>query len=213
MRKLLIPAVLLGAAASVSVPASAQPYRGYQQNYVNDDRIDLRISEIRDRIRRAAAERRISRGEAERLLRQADQIDRLEDRYSRNGLTQWEVQDLRQRVQQLRQQLRFDRQDGPGYGYGDNYGPGYGNQYRDDDRIDMQIRQIEERIRWAAQQRRISGREAEALLRQARYIDELEDRYSRNGLTQWEVQDLRQRVRNLRMQLRFERQDGDNRRW
>jgi|GEM_PF-289576 len=212
MRKLLISAVLLGTAASVSVPASAQPYRGYQQNYVNDDRIDLRINEIEDRIRRAAAERRISRGEAERLLRQAEQIDRLEDRYSRDGLTQWEVQDLRQRVQYLRQQLRFERQDGNGYGNG-NYGPGYGNQYRDDDRIDMQIRQIEDRIRMAAQQRRISPREADALLRQARAIDQLEDRYSRNGLTQWEVQDLRQRVQNLRQQLRFERQDGDNRRW
>jgi TolA-binding protein len=119
MRKLLISAVVLGAAASVSVPASAQPNRGYQQDYRgdqrgyrSDDRIDLRINEIEDRIRRAADRRVISRSEANRLLRQANQIDRLEDRYSRNGLTRWEAQDLRQRVQNLRQQLRFERQDG-----------------------------------------------------------------------------------------------------
>ena len=203
MRKLLISATLIGA-ASVAVPASAQPYRGgYDQNYRNDDRIDHQIRQIEDRIRRAAEQRRISRGEAERLLRQARQIDQLEDRYSRNGLTQWEVQDLRNRVQDLRQQLRFERQDGPDRGY----------DYRDDARVDVQIREIENRIRLAAQQRRISPREADSLLRQARQIDELEDRYSRNGLTQWEVQDLRNRIQDLRQQLRFERQDGDNRRW
>ena len=118
MRKLLISAIIVGAAASVSMPASAQYRRGYdyrpnyQQNYRSDDRIDLRINEIEYRIRRAADRRMISRREAQRLLRQADQIDRLEDRYSRNGLTRWEVQDLRQRVQNLRQQLRFERRDG-----------------------------------------------------------------------------------------------------
>jgi hypothetical protein len=106
MRKILISALVLGATV-VSVPASAQYNRGYR----SDDRIDQQIREIESRIERAAQQRRISRVEARRLLRQADQIDRLEDRYSRNGLTRWEAQDLRQRVQNLRSQLRFERQD------------------------------------------------------------------------------------------------------
>ena len=123
MRKFLISAALLSSFA-VAAPASAQYYgnergydRGYDRDddrrgYRNDDRIDHQIRQIEDRIRRAAANRQISGREANRLLRQADQIDRLEDRYSRNGLTRWEVQDLRQRVQNLRQQLRFERHDG-----------------------------------------------------------------------------------------------------
>ncbi len=98
-------------------------------------------------------------------------------------------------------------------GYDRGYDRDYDRGYRDDDRIDHQIRRIEDRIRRAAQNRAISGREAHRLLREADYIDRLEDRYSRNGLTRWEVQDLRQRVQNLRQQLRFERHDGDNRRW
>ncbi len=92
-------------------------------------------------------------------------------------------------------------------------GGGYDRGYRSDDRIDQQIRQIEDRIERAAERRLISGREANRLLRQADQIDRLEDRYSRNGLTRWEVQDLRQRLQNLRQQLRWERNDGDNRRW
>lgn len=109
MRKILISALLIGATIA-SVPAAAQQHRGYGNR--NDDRIDHQIEQIEDRIRQARDNRRISRGEADRLLRRADQIDRLEDRYSRNGLSRWEIQDLRQRVQNLRAQLRFDRQDG-----------------------------------------------------------------------------------------------------
>ena len=98
-------------------------------------------------------------------------------------------------------------------GYDRGYDRDYNGGYRSDDRIDHQIRQIEDRIRRAAQRRLISGREAHRLLRQADQIDRLEDHYSRNGLTQWEVRDLRNRVQNLRQQLRFERQDGNDRRW
>lgn len=127
MRKILISALLIGASVA-SVPASAQRYdddRGYDRRdydrrghddrgygHRSDDRIDHQIRQIEQRIRQAAQNRTISRNEANRLLRQADQIDRLEDRYSRNGLSRGELQDLRQRVQNLRQQLRFERQDG-----------------------------------------------------------------------------------------------------
>ena len=109
MRKILISALIIGASVA-SVPASAQ-YRGGYGNR-SDNGIDRQIDQIEQRIRQAAQNGRISRGEANRLLRQADQLDRLEDRYSRNGLNGRELQDLRNRVQNLRQQLRLDRQDG-----------------------------------------------------------------------------------------------------
>jgi hypothetical protein len=128
--------MLIGAAA-VSVPASAQSWggdRGYGQSdrgygygygqgrgYRSDDRIDHQLRQIEQRIHHARQQRMISRSEADRLLRHADQLDRLEDRYSRNGLTRWEVQDLRQRLQGLRQQLRFERQDGRWDNRGDRY--------------------------------------------------------------------------------------------
>lgn len=108
MRKFLISAMLVGATAITAAPASAQYGRG---GYRSDDGIDQQIRQIEQRIRQAAQNRTVSRREADRLLRQADQIDRLEDRYSRNGLTGYELRDLRNRVQNLRQQLRFERQD------------------------------------------------------------------------------------------------------
>ena len=111
MRKILISALLIGATIA-PMPASAQYRTDYHRGYRSDDRIDHQIRQIEDRIRQARQNRRISRGEADRLLRQADHIDRLEDRYSRNGLSRWEHQDLRQRIQNLRAQLRMDRHDG-----------------------------------------------------------------------------------------------------
>jgi predicted RNase H-like nuclease (RuvC/YqgF family) len=115
MRKILISALLIGASIA-SVPASAQRYDGYGDRgwgHRSDDRIDQQIRQLEQRIRQAAQNGRISRGEANRLLRQVDRLDRLEDRYSRNGLDRRELQELRSRVQDLRQQLRFERQDGP----------------------------------------------------------------------------------------------------
>jgi hypothetical protein len=122
MRKILISALLIGATAISAAPAAAQYGRGdrgaYDQRggydrggYRSDDGIDQQIRQIEQRIRMAMQNRTISRSEADRLLREASMIDRLEDRYSRNGLTGGELRDLRQRVQNLRQQLRFERQD------------------------------------------------------------------------------------------------------
>jgi hypothetical protein len=105
MRKFLISAALLSATV-VATPASAQ-YYGHR----GEDRIDHQLNQIEQRIRIAADRGTISRGEARGLLRQAHQLDRLEDRYSRNGLSRWERDDLRNRLQHLRQQLRFERQE------------------------------------------------------------------------------------------------------
>jgi len=111
MRKFMISAALLSAAA-VTAPAAAQ-YRDYDRgsDYRGGQSVERQLEQIEDRIRRAEDRDRISRGEANRLLRQADQIDRLYDRYRRNGLTRWEHQDLQNRIHNLRQRLQFERRD------------------------------------------------------------------------------------------------------
>lgn len=123
MRKLIISAILVSTIA-VAAPAAAQQ-RGYNQERYgqNDNRgqqrgyaqqgmgIERELDQIEQRIDRAVDRRTISRSEGQRLTRQAEQIDRLHDRYRRNGLTQQEHSDLQNRLQNLRQQLRFERQD------------------------------------------------------------------------------------------------------
>ena len=111
MRKFLISAALLSAAA-VTAPAAAQ-YRDYDRgsDYGGGQGIERQLDQITDRIRRAEDRDRISRSEANRLLRQAEQIDRLYDRYRRNGINQREHYDLQNRIQNLRQRLQFERRE------------------------------------------------------------------------------------------------------
>lgn len=112
MRKILISAAVI-ASALAAVPASAQ-------NYNRGGNFEQQLDQVEQRIDRAADRRTISRREAEALSRQANQLDRLHDRYRRNGLTRWERDDLQSRLQNLRQRIRFERQDDR-YGRDDRY--------------------------------------------------------------------------------------------
>ena len=108
MRKFLISAVLLSSVA-ISAPAAAQ-YRGghgFQGSNIERqlDQIEQQIDRLRDR-------RLISRDEAFRLERRAEQIDRLHDRYRRNGLSHGERRDLQSRIHNLRQQVQSERREG-----------------------------------------------------------------------------------------------------
>lgn len=126
MRKFLISSALISVAAAAA-PAYAQydgryddrryddrryeDRRGYD-DYRGGQRIDQQLAQISQRIDRAYQRRLISSNEARRLQREVEQLDRLEDRYSRNGLTGWERQDLQRRLQSLRQRLQWERQEG-----------------------------------------------------------------------------------------------------
>lgn len=107
MRKFVISAALI-AAATVAAPASAQSYR------YHGGQIERQVDQIENRIHRAAERRVISKREASRLLGQANQIDRLADRYGRDGINSREHRDLQNRLAQLQQQLRWERQDRDG---------------------------------------------------------------------------------------------------
>ena len=108
MRKFLISAMLLSSVA-ISAPAAAQYRGGYGHQGAN---IERQLDQIEREIDRLRDRRLISRDEAFRLDRRAEQIDRLHDRYRRNGLSQFEHRDLQNRIQHLRQSVRAERREG-----------------------------------------------------------------------------------------------------
>lgn len=119
MKTLLMSAALIGLVAAAA-PASAQYQndrygQGYGQQGYNNGDVRARIQRIDERVDRLAQNGRISRREAVRLGQEVDRLRYLEQRYSRNGLTRWENEDLQRRVYALQQQVREDRQDGRGY--------------------------------------------------------------------------------------------------
>jgi hypothetical protein len=112
MRKFLISAALMSAAAVTAAPAQAQ-YRGPGAGYgeFRGGGIQRELAEIRQQIRIGAERGMLSRGEAIRLSRDADRIDERLRRKAWDGLSFREREDLQRRVQQLRERLRFERFD------------------------------------------------------------------------------------------------------
>jgi len=121
--------------------AAAQPYRGdnyrgdnYRgDNYRSDDyrgqpdrgygrgegqRLEMRIQ-------RAADRGALSWREARFLRAEVDAVQRLEWRYSRDGLSRWEANDVARRYDTIRARIRWERSDGDGVP-GQRYGSGYG---------------------------------------------------------------------------------------
>lgn len=121
MKKMMIPALAL-AAASVALPAAAQSYgygdrdhrdgRGrYEDNYRGWQSINQRQANLDRRIDMGVRNGQLSRREAVRLRAEFNQIARLEARYRRGGLTQWERADLDRRFDRLSAQIRSERRD------------------------------------------------------------------------------------------------------
>lgn len=113
MRKFLISAALVSAAAmAVATPAEAQ-YRGQGYGYgeVRGGGIQRELMEIRQQIRIGFERGALTRHEARDLTRDADKIDDRLRRKSWDGLSFREREDLQRRIQNLRQRLRFERFD------------------------------------------------------------------------------------------------------
>ena len=110
MRKILL-SIVLASTALGAVPASAQYWRIQPtvQRQIQSD-----INQLANRIQRAEQRRTISPREARSLRREAIQVQRLYNRYSRNGLTRSEVAQLESLVNRLRQRLRLERRDWDG---------------------------------------------------------------------------------------------------
>jgi hypothetical protein len=107
MKKILLSMAALSALA-IATPASAQ------LGVLADSRIDVRINDLQSRIQAGVQQGSISRQEAQSLRAQLRELSRLERQYSRDGLSRGERQELQQRIQSLRQNIRTAEMSGGG---------------------------------------------------------------------------------------------------
>lgn len=121
MKKLLVSLALASSALITSAPATAQYYGrpGYDDRYDRYDRgYGFRADNIRERLERIGYridrnfERgALTRGEAQRLRWELNNIQRLAQRYSYDGLSGWERNDLERRINWLQNRLQRERWD------------------------------------------------------------------------------------------------------
>jgi len=137
MKRLLLGLAI--SAAAITGPVVAQsPDNRYQDrpgSYRDDDNgrgnISARIEQLRERIETGVQSGAISRREALSLRSSLRSLTQLERRYSRNGLTNEERQDLQSRLRSLRQEVRQVDNGAPG-----RYDDRGRESGRDDDRYD-----------------------------------------------------------------------------
>lgn len=116
MKKFLIAGAALAAAVvATAAPASAAPFGANNQYertaFVNGRDINREQASIAQRIEMGQRTGAISFREATRLRASLRDIAQLERRYSRDGLSRWEVTDLDRRLDVLSRQVRFERHD------------------------------------------------------------------------------------------------------
>lgn len=111
--------VVTGAAAAGA--ASAQGWyggRGWHDDRGEWVHIERRKIQLDRRIENGLRSGQLTPREARRLQREFDDIARLEYRYSRNGLSPWEMAQLDRRFDRLAAQIRWERRDDDRrYGY------------------------------------------------------------------------------------------------
>ncbi len=121
MRHLIISALAATALAAAVTPALAQPYdRGSDRHYDRgqDDRdfngggINERQDRIEARIEEGERGGGLNRREAFRLRDELRSIERLEQRYRRDGMSGWERSDLERRLDSLSSRVFAERHDG-----------------------------------------------------------------------------------------------------
>jgi HAMP domain-containing protein len=110
MRKFML-SIVVASTAFAAVPASAQVWQ-LQPTIRREIQSD--INQLQRRIDRAQQRRTISVREARGLRQQARDVQRLYNRYGRNGFTRNEVYQLEVEVNRIRQQLRLERRDWDG---------------------------------------------------------------------------------------------------
>jgi len=121
MKNILMSMAAVSALA-IAAPAAAQysnsgyqgQYQGgqyqngqYQMNGNANNNLSMRIGQLQGRIQAGVQSGAISRQEAQPLRQQLRQLVRLERQYGANGLSGQERGDLQQRIQNLRQQIRY----------------------------------------------------------------------------------------------------------
>ena len=133
LTKKALLSLLAASAVAIATPTLAQDYGrghndhggdrggGYGQNHNggynggwNGGGLNGDQARLAQRIDRAAYNGRISRREAQNLRWQLDEYQRLEWRYRRDGLSNWERRDLQDRLDRIARNLREERRDRDG---------------------------------------------------------------------------------------------------
>lgn len=141
MRKLHL--VAAAAILAATVPAAAQD----QTRYYGVSNIDTRLQRLEERVDRQVQNGRIGRSEAALIDRDIRGVRDLQRRYSRNGLTQWELADLQRRIDTIQARFRDARGDYRDRRYdGDDYYGDRGEQW--DDRYDRRDNRYDRYDRW-----------------------------------------------------------------
>jgi hypothetical protein len=129
LTKKALLSLLAASAVAIATPTLAQDYGrghgdrggGYGQDRGggynggwNGGGLNGDQARLAQRIDRAAYNGRISRREAQNLRWQLDEYQRLEWRYRRDGLSNWERRDLQGRLDRIERNLREERRDRDG---------------------------------------------------------------------------------------------------
>ena len=110
MNKIVLSIAAVAALAGGAVPAMAQGRGGG---------LDNRIDALQQQIQRGVQRGTITRNEAQPLRDRLRAVKQLERQYSRGGFTRAEQSAVQQRIQRLRDQIRFaDTHGNGGRGYG-----------------------------------------------------------------------------------------------
>ena len=134
MRKFIISAALAASTLVAAAPAAAQWYPpqgnayGYN-NYGQVRRLDARIDAIQRQIDHLDRRNILSNREAGRLRGESRDVENRLHRVARNGFTNWERNDIENRVRRLEVRIQREARDGNRYGnyYGRNWNAGYDN--------------------------------------------------------------------------------------
>jgi hypothetical protein len=105
MKKLFLTMAALSAIAAAA-PAGAQYSNAYRGQYNNRSQIDSRARMLDARIEAGRQRGSISRAEVAWLRDQLWQLRRLDWQYGQNGLSRWEYDELRRRLNDLRRAIR-----------------------------------------------------------------------------------------------------------
>jgi len=178
---------------------------------------EQRRAQLDARIDMAVREGSLSRGEAEQIRREYDDIVRLEDEYAADGsISQEQRSDLRLRYRALSQRVG-----GQGYAQNPDQGYGQGNgqsAYQEDDDwqpLSLRGRDFEQRLALGLRNRDLTQAEATRLRADWRTLAQVEASYQRGGINERERADLWARYNAIDSRLRGNTGGGfgDRARW
>jgi hypothetical protein len=159
--------------------------------------IDQRFNNISRGISESVRAGGLTQYEADRLINELRQIQRIDADYRRGGLSDWERRDLNQRLDRLVRAYDSERRDGQ----------------RAPARLYERVNTLQNNIRTGYQNGGLTDREASSLQRdldQIRYRIDRESQ-SRNGLSDYARQDLNRQIDRLAEVIRREQRDNERR--